>query len=160
VISTPVLSPQGQQVLIDREGLELTAYYDSVGVLTIGCGHTSAAGPPQVTEGMRISEREAWAIFARDTDTFEAVVNDAITRPMLQHHFDAFTSICYNLGETQFRGATFVDRYNAGDFDGCLEAVLWWDSPPEIIPRRQGEYCQLRDGLPYLARIDPIPPPD
>jgi lysozyme len=79
---------------------------------------------------------------------------------MPQHHFDAFVSICYNLGETQFRSATFVERYNAEDFGGCLEAVLWWDKPPEIIPRRQGEYCQLRDGLPYIARVDPVPPPD
>jgi lysozyme len=47
MISTPRLSPQGQQVLIDREGLKLMAYYDSVGVLTIGVGHTSAAGLPE-----------------------------------------------------------------------------------------------------------------
>ena len=160
MISTPRLSPQGQQVLIDREGLELTAYYDSVGVLTIGVGHTSAAGLPEVYEGMTITEAEAWVIFAKDTDTFENVVNSAITVPMPQHHFDAFVSICYNLGETQFRSATFVERYNAEDFGGCLEAVLWWDKPPEIIPRRQGEYCQLRDGLPYIARVDPVPPPD
>ena len=153
------LSLQGQQVLIDREGMELEAYYDSVGTITIGVGHTSAAGLPQVHEGMRITEAEAWVIFSKDSDTFEAVVNDAITVPMEQHHFDAFTSLCFNLGETQFRKATFVECYKAGDFDGCLEAVLWWNKPPELIPRRQGEYCQLRDGLPYIARIDPIPPP-
>src|SRR6516164_5518092 len=106
------LSPRGQQVLIDREGLKLTAYYDSVGVLTIGVGHTSAAGPPEVTEGMTITEKEAWHIFARDTDLFEAAVNDAITVPREQHHFDAFVSICHNIGEGRFRSATFVERYN------------------------------------------------
>jgi GH24 family phage-related lysozyme (muramidase) len=104
-------------------------------------GHTSAAGPPQVTEGMTITEKEAWHIFARDTDLFEAVVNDAITVPMEPHHFDAFVSICHNIGEVQFRSATFVERYNAGDVDGCAEAILWWDQPSEIIPRRQGNTC-------------------
>jgi lysozyme len=67
-------------------------------------------------------------------------------------------SFCYNVGETNFRTSTFLERLNAGDKDGALEALLWWDHPPEIIPRRQGEYVEFRDGM-YIARIDPIPPP-
>jgi len=153
------LSVRGQQVLVDREGFCLDAYQDTVGVWTIGVGHTSAAGPPEVYEGQTITKREAWEIFTRDTDMFEAVVNDAITVPMLAHHFDAFVSIAHNLGESQFRSATFVERYNAGDVDGAMEAILWWNKPPEIVPRRQGEYVQFRDGAPYVARVDPIPPP-
>jgi hypothetical protein len=46
------LSPIGEAVLIAREGRRLKAYKDSVGVLTIGIGHTSAAGVPLVTAGL------------------------------------------------------------------------------------------------------------
>jgi lysozyme len=154
------LSPRGSQVLIDREGCELTAYLDSVGVLTVGVGHTSAAGPPEVVEGMTITMAEAWAIFARDTDEFEEVVNEAITAPMEQHEYDSFVSLAFNLGETQFRDATFVERFNAGaSKDEVTEAILYWNQPPEIIPRRQGEAVQFRDMV-YVARIDPMPPPE
>ena len=154
------LSPRGQQVLIDREGCVLTAYYDSVGVLTIGVGHTSAAGPPKVVPGMTISADEAWEIFAVDNDEFEEVVNRVITAPMEQHQYDAFVSIAFNLGEGQFTGATFVKSFNAGAPPNqvCNE-IGWWNKPPEIIPRRQGEQLQFRDGD-YIARIDPLPPPE
>jgi lysozyme len=113
-----------------------------------------------VVEGMTITMADAWAIFARDTDEFEAVVNDAITAEMTQHEFDAFTSICFNLGETQFRSATFVESFNAGASEGQVtDEILWWNEPPEIIPRRQGEAVEFRDAD-YVARIDPMPPPE
>lgn len=154
------LSPRGSQVLIDREGVMLTAYQDSVGVWTIGVGHTSAAGPPDVYPGMEITMAEAWRIFADDNDLFENVVNDAIEVPMEQHEYDAFVSICFNLGETQFRGATFVKSFNHGaPREQVTNEILLWDIPSEIIPRRQGEAVQYRDGD-YVARIDPMPPMD
>jgi lysozyme len=103
---------------------------------------------------------EAWRIFAVDTDEFEEVVNDAITAPMEQHEYDALTSIAFNLGETQFRSATFVESFNAGaDKQQVTDEILWWDEPPEIIPRRQGEAVEFRDAV-YVARIDPMPPPE
>ena len=53
--------------LIKRwEGLRLTAYQDSVGVWTIGYGHTAEAGPPAPKAGMKITEKEATDILARD----------------------------------------------------------------------------------------------
>jgi lysozyme len=153
------LSARGSQVLIDREGCVLTAYQDSVGVWTIGVGHTSAAGEPEVEPGMSIAMSEAWRVFAQDNDMFEEVVNDAISMPMDQHEYDAFVSICFNLGETQFRGATFVESFNAGaSTDQVTAEILWWNKPPELVPRRQGEAVQFRDAA-YVARIDPMPPP-
>jgi lysozyme len=128
-----------------------------VGVLTIGVGHTSAAGAPQVTPGMTITYAQAWEIFAVDNNMFEDVVNDTIEAPMEQHEYDAFVSICFNLGETQFKSATFVQRFNNNESkESVTEAILWWNSPSEIIPRRQGEATQFRDRV-YIARIDPMP---
>jgi lysozyme len=145
------ISNAGIDVLVAREGCRLEAYLDSVGVWTIGIGHTSAAGPPEVKPGMTITQEEASEILDRDLDSFEDAVNEQITQPMTQFQFDAFTSICFNIGTNAFAGATFVLRFNEGDLAGCAEAILWWDQPQEIIPRRQGEYAQFLGG--YLARI-------
>jgi lysozyme len=145
------ISDAGVDVLIEREGLRCEAYKDSVGVWTIGVGHTSAAGPPEVYEGLTITEEQAAEILNDDLDEFEAAVNECITMPMEQFQFDAFTSICFNIGTGAFKSSTLVKRFNDGDLAGCAEAILMWNKPPEIIPRRQGEYVQFLGG--YVPRI-------
>jgi lysozyme len=145
------ISDKGVEVLRDREGCRLDAYLDSVGVWTIGVGHTAAAGEPIPCAGMTITQEDADALFDEDLDEYEEAVNSVIGEPMEQYEYDAFVSICFNIGQSGFAGATFVDKFNAGDREGCAEAILWWDKPPEIIPRRQGEYVQFLGG--YVARV-------
>ena len=155
------ISDAGIAVLGEREGLELTAYQDTEGYWTIGYGHSELAGsPPVPCEGMTITENEALEIFDRDLDSYEATVRNAVTAPMEQHQFDAFTSICFNIGRNGFATSTFVERFNAGaSTEEVCEAISWWDTPDSIISRRNGEICEFRDGHPYIARIDPLPPP-
>lgn len=50
----------------DLEGLELKAYYDVNGVLTIGYGHTNATGTFKFDESTKISEDKALAILIAD----------------------------------------------------------------------------------------------
>ena len=147
------LSSKGYTVLHEREGLRLEAYLDSGGVLTIGLGHTTAAGPPIVTQGMTITEEEAEAIFRNDCNTFRAEVTYAVTAKMKQHEFDAACSLLYNIGSTNFLSSTFLARLNAGDHEGAAEALLWWNKPPEIITRRNGEHHQFVLAE-YVARAD------
>jgi lysozyme len=145
------ISSGGVEALRDREGCKLEAYQDSVGIWTIGVGHTAAAGEPIPCAGMTITQEEADALFDQDLDGYEDAVNAVIGEPMEQYEYDAFVSICFNIGQSGFAGATFVDRFNAGNREGCAEAILWWNEPPEIIPRRQGEYVQFLGG--YIARV-------
>jgi lysozyme len=146
------ISEAGIDVLADREGCKLDAYQDSVGVWTIGVGHTAAAGEPEPCAGMTITEEEAEMIFVDDLEAYEQAVNETISAPMEQWQYDAFVSICFNIGQGGFAGATFVQRFNDGDVKGCAEAILWWDQPPEIIPRRQGEHVQFLGG--YIPRVE------
>ena len=76
------LTPIGEAALIAREGRRLKAYRDSVGVLTIGIGHTSAAGPPKVTAGLTITAAECDAIFRRDVATYAACVRAGLAVPV------------------------------------------------------------------------------
>ncbi len=137
------LTPIGEAALIAREGRRLKAYRDSVGVLTIGIGHTSAAGPPKVTAGLTITAAECDAIFRRDVATYAACVRAGLAVPVGPHAFDALVSVCYNIGATAFARATFLKRINAGDMAGARAALLWWDQPAAIRGRRRAEADQL-----------------
>ena len=67
-------SPAGRKAIAGREGNILTAYHDSVGVLTIGVGHTSAAGSPTVTAGLKITAEQSDEILSRDLVAVEGQV--------------------------------------------------------------------------------------
>ena len=146
------LSSKGFDVLHEREGLELTAYLDTTGILTVGLGHTSAAGPPMVVEGMTITEDEAEEIFDRDCQTFRDECGDAVKVALTQYEFDAACSLLFNIGSANFLGSTFLRLLNEDDKAGAAEAMLLWNKPSEIIPRRQGEYVEFTEGR-YVARV-------
>jgi lysozyme len=145
------LSDDGASLIGDREGCELTAYLDTRGVLTIGVGHTSAAGPPRVFQGMTITKDQAWKIFRQDNQRFRREAHGLIKAPLHQHEFDALASFLFNLGTSQFSGSTALRRLNQGDYAGCAEAMLWWNKPPEVMSRRRGEHDQFLD-IQHVAR--------
>lgn len=114
--------------LIKRfEGLELEAYQDSVGIWTIGYGHTDEAGEPRVTPGMRITEQEAEAILRRDLGQYERAVNRLVKVDLNQNEFDALVSFTFNLGAGALGSSTALKRLNAGDRAGAAEALTWWN---------------------------------
>lgn len=155
------LSPIGEAVLIAREGRRLKAYRDSVGVWTIGVGHTGAAGPPVVRPGLSIGVEECDRIFSRDVARFVRTVREALpaAEPLPQHAFDALVSLCFNIGPSAFLRSSVLRRLRAGDRPGAAEAILMWDRPAEVMSRRQGEYDQFRTpyetALPHARRGDP-----
>jgi lysozyme len=147
------LSDEGHRLLIEREGCKLQAYKDSVGVWTIGVGHTSGAGPPHVKQGMKITQAEAEEIFINDVAEFvEGLESMLEGKPIEQHQFDAFTSLAFNIGLGAFAESTTLRWFKAGDIEGAARALLWWDKPPEIKSRRRGEHQQFL-GIKYVARI-------
>lgn len=147
------MSAIGKAVLIAREGRRLKAYKDSVGVWTIGIGHTSAAGAPTVTSGLTITSAECDAIFERDIAKYVAAVRKGLKVAVSQNAFDALVSICYNIGpgtpnpkaggKPGFLGSTFLKRINAGDMAGAHDGILMWDKPAAIITRREAEAAQF-----------------
>lgn len=145
------LSEAGYKVLADREAIVLETYLCDSGVPTIGLGHTSAAGPPVVREGMRITEAQAEDIFRKDAMRFRQEAAHLVKVPVHQHEFDALASFLFNIGTTQFRSSTALKRLNNRDYQGCAEAMLWWDKPVEIRSRRRGEVEQFLHGR-YEAR--------
>ncbi|WP_131114308.1 lysozyme [Lichenihabitans psoromatis] len=155
-------SAAGRATLMAREGCRLTAYRDSVGVLTIGVGHTGRATLPRVTAGMMISQTEAETIFASDLAPFEAAVKKAITRAATQNQFDAMVSLAFNIGSAGFRGSSVVRRFNAGDLGAAADAFLLWNKAggrvvAGLAKRRAAERAQflIGDPIQYDAACPP-----
>jgi lysozyme len=145
---TMTTSAAGRAAIKQREGVRLKAYRDSVGVLTIGVGHTSAAGNPTVSPGMTISAVQADEILARDLGKFEKYVDDAISVPMEQHEFDAMVSLCFNIGPGNFAKSSVVREFNAGDKPAAADAFLMWNKAggkvlQGLVTRRKSERAQF-----------------
>jgi lysozyme len=136
-------SATGREAIALREGRVLHTYRDTRGIPTIGVGHTSAAGPPTVVDGMVITLAQCDEILARDLETFENPVNRAIRVPISQNAFDACVSLAFNIGAPGFGGSSVVRDINAGNMQAAADAFLMWDHPPELLGRRKGERAQF-----------------
>lgn len=120
-------SAAGRKAITEREGLRLKAYRDSANILTIGVGHTSAAGPPTVMPGMTITAALADQILTRDLSIFEKAVNASVTVPLNQNEFDALVSFAFNIGAGAFQKSTLLKELNKGNRYGAANELLRWD---------------------------------
>ncbi|ASJ59004.1 lysozyme [Sinorhizobium meliloti] len=120
-------SAAGRAAIKQREGVVLSAYPDSAGILTIGVGHTSAAGAPTVYKGMKITAAQADEILSRDLALFEKAVASSVTVPLKQNEFDALVSLAFNIGAAAFQRSTLVKELNKGNRYGAANQFLAWD---------------------------------
>lgn len=120
------INDDGLLLIKSFEGLELIAYRDAVGVWTIGYGHTSMAGPPEVYPGMTITEAEAEEILRQDLGIFERGVAQALKIDTNSDQFSAMVSFAFNVGLGAFRDSTLLRKHNAGDFAGAANEFLRW----------------------------------
>lgn len=98
-------------ILKRHEGLRLSTYRCTEGVLTIGYGHTG----PEVKEGLTITEKEAEELLLADIDTAE---KDAKLFPYYHNLSPArqavVVNMIFNLGVNRF--SKFL-RFNAAMID-------------------------------------------
>jgi len=141
-------SAAGRAAIATREGNKLTAYRDSVNILTIGVGHTSVAGPPKVVEGMKITRAQSDEILSRDLKDVEKTINRLVKVDLTQNEFDALVSLVFNIGGGAFGKSTLLKKLNAGDHKGAADAFLSWDKAggktlPGLTKRRKQERTQF-----------------
>lgn len=124
---TRTINAEGLEMIKRLEGLRLTAYKPIPSdPWTIGYGHTSAAGVPEVREGMKIAEAHAEEILLLDLSVFERAVEQAVTVPLTDNQFAALVSLCYNIGTKAFRGSTLLKKLNKGDYAGAQDQFRVW----------------------------------
>src|SRR5579872_3242137 len=128
------ISPEGRKLIERWESLVLYVYDDKIpmrhihgkfqypewdgspvrGTLTIGYGHTNAAGFPKIRKGMKITAEEADEILDADLQPCEAVVRRNVKVDITQHQFDVLVSFTFNCGEGNLR--KLIVDLNRGNF--------------------------------------------
>ena len=141
------ISDQGLEILIEREGMRNDAYLDSVGVPTIGIGHTG----PEVHLGLHWNDDQIEAALRADLDRFEDAINDSVTVGLEPYQFDALVSFAFNVGVGAFKTSTLLRKINLMQFEAAAEQFDRWHIPPEITRRRNGEKEQFK-GTHFVAQ--------
>ena len=139
------ISENGLELIKKFEGCETTAYQDSVGVWTIGFGHTKG-----VEEGQTCSIEDAESMLANEMDEYEGYINNMVKVDLQQHEFDALVAWVYNLGPTNLGESTMLKVLNGGQFDRVPEEMNRWTRAggkilEGLVRRRQAESLMFQD---------------
>ncbi len=138
------MTKQGLALIRDFEGFAASAYRCPAGIWTIGYGHTSAAGPPLVEPGMKMSREEAERVLAADIATFAKGVRGELTRELAPQQFSAIVSFAYNAGLGAFRRSSLLRAVNEGRLDSVPQKLMLWVRAggrvlPGLVRRRRAE---------------------
>ena len=139
-------SQAGFDLTRNSEGLRLEAYQDSVGVWTIGYGHTGH----DVHPGLQITAQQANDLLEQDVQFAVNAVNRAVTAAITQNQFDAMVDFCFNLGSSALLGSTLLHMVNEGDFAGAAGQFGLWiyakhQVQPGLVRRRAAESALFQE---------------
>ena len=152
-------STLGIDLLTELEGLELKAYTDTAGILTIGIGH--ALTPKELETGVLdrlnipwkdgISKETAYALCHLDVMDAQNAINASVKVPLKQNQFDALVCFCFNVGRGGFRGSTLLKRLNSSSYKDVPNEMMRWihsnGKPSEgLMNRRKKEVSLWRKG--------------
>jgi len=118
------INQEGLNHIKQWEGKSLVAYKDVANILTIGYGHTSAAGAPMVRDGMRITDAEAEEILRKDLGKFETRVENLVKVPLNDNQFAVLVSFDFNTGA--LHKSTLLKKLNKGDYDAVPGELMKW----------------------------------
>ena len=114
--------------LIQRfESCKLSAYQDSVGVWTIGYGHTGNVYGRPVSAGMSITVQDAEALLKADLSIAEKGITTALNQPVTQSQFDALVSLAFNVGVDATAKSTLLKLLNNGEVMLAAKEFPRWD---------------------------------
>ena len=133
------ISKEGIALIKKFEGIELQAYQDSVGVWTIGYGHTKG-----VKEGDNISLKKAEQMLEEELVEYEGYINNMVELGLEQNQFDALVAWVYNLGPTNLRQSTLLKVLNQGLFNEVPYEIKRWNKAGGevlngLVRRREAE---------------------
>ena len=133
------ISQEGIALIKKFEGCELEAYQDSVGVWTIGYGHTK-----DVKEGDKINQDEAEHLLTEEMPEYEGYIEDLVKVSLSQCEFDALCSWVYNLGPTNLQESPLLRVLNEGKYNEVPTQIKRWNKAggqvlEGLVRRREAE---------------------
>jgi lysozyme len=114
-------SKEGIDFIKSFEKLRLQAYLCEANKLTIGYGHTK-----NVKIGQTCTVAEAEQMLAEDIAIAEKAVN-TIKQELTQKQYDSLVSLCFNIGNENFKTSTLYKKVNADPNDPTIkgEFIRW-----------------------------------
>jgi len=139
------ISEDGLELIKKFEGCETSAYQDSVGVWTIGFGHTKG-----VEEGQTCSIEDAELMLTDEMEEYEGYINNMVKVDLQQHEFDSLVAWVYNLGPTNLGESTMLKVLNGGQFDRVPDEMNRWTRAggeilEGLVRRRQAESLMFQN---------------
>ena len=133
------ISKEGTALIKKFEGIELQAYQDSVGVWTIGYGHTKG-----VKEGDNISLKQAEEMLEEELVEYEGYIKDMVKVRLDQNQFDALVAWVYNLGPTNLGQSTLLKVLNKAIYEEVPYEIKRWNKAGGqvlngLVRRREAE---------------------
>lgn len=151
---TRKINQAGLDLIKHFEGFESVAYFDAVGVPTIGYGHTRTVSANDVSNEKRIDQAEAEHLLRSDCASAEEDVVRYIDVPLNGNQFSALVSFVFNLGGGALKSSTLRRKLNAGDYDSVPSEMARWVRAGGkvlrgLVRRRQaeGELFTTPDGV-------------
>ena len=115
-------SDVGIELIKEFEGCKQVAYQDSVGVWTIGYGHTK-----DVYEGQLSIKKTCERFLTEDIAEFEDYVESYVEVSLSQNQFDALVAWTFNLGPGNLLKSTMLKKLNEGDYDAVPDEMRRWN---------------------------------
>ena len=142
----------GLELTAQSEGLRLTAYQDSVGIWTIGYGHTGH----DVHQGLTITKERAEELLREDVRDAEEAVRRLVNVPLTQGQYNALVDFVFNLGWGRLEGSTLLRKLNNGDYSGADAEFDKWNKAggrvlAGLAKRRDLEQAMFDDEAPDAA---------
>lgn len=157
----------GLALIMAFEGWREKAYRDAVGVWTIGYGHTSMAGAPEVKRGMVITKAEGAEILRRDVDLFARGVTKLLTVTLNDNQFSALVSFAYNVGLGNFKKSSVLKAVNASNFQLVPHRLMLWNKADGRVltgltrrRKAEGDLFVKRPEAKQVEFDNPNPPAD
>lgn len=128
----------------------LKAYKDSVGVWTIGYGHTGK----EAYEGNTISKGKANSLFIEDVNVAAQCIKRILKQwkednreghKLKKNEYEALISLVFNSGCQGVRNSSFIQRVKVGKYDDAATMILDYKSDG-LENRRNAEYELFKNG--------------
>jgi lysozyme len=141
-------SAEGLALIQKFEGCELESYRCSADVPTIGFGHTRG-----VKDGDTCTQEEANQLLADDLEEFEGYVAKLVDIDLTQNEFDAMVAWTFNLGPTNLKSSTLLQKLNEDDRADVPHQMKRWNKAGGIVlnglVRRREAEALLFQGEPW-----------
>jgi lysozyme len=124
--------------IIKEEGARNKAYKDTKGLWTIGVGHLIKADEQHLINET-LTDDQVKELLRSDLRWCSEAVESSVKVALTQAQFDALYSLCFNIGETNFKKSTVVKKINENDLQGAADAILMWNKPDVLVNRRKRE---------------------